>query len=364
MYGNNSFAKFDVHLRAPLGYLCRIADARRWSPWTDDDDESGPPTTKQNSGEFQMSTRDQPRCVWEVDAFDDGDGNGIVLSFLISKDPNYNPSGWYKIVDGAFHKNGSLTMTYPSIVNPYDTDDNGKVYPVVKSANSNTNGLSTVATQTFIASGNKDDNLALIRSGTHPNAGQVGKVSTQNWKLTNYAVNSSYLSNLGDFLSVIKGQKATKTITDLNQIERNKVNIINSPYTITGALPDRGGPYILLVNGALTLNIGAGSTVNTTGDSIALISTSTINIHSTIGQINTILVADSFNLAYDLAAGTNSATPLKINGNLVSANPVDTLRRDRPDFDKPSLFVVFKPKMYLDVLPLLSVTQTGGRQIQ
>jgi len=370
IYGDNFIKEFDVKIRAPLGYLCQIADARRYSPWTDDDDESGPPITKQNSGSFVESTRNKPRCTWHVDAFDDGDGNGIMLSFLISKDPNYNPNGWYKVRDATFHKKGNLIVTYPAIVDPYDSDDNGKAYPLINSGSANNAGLTTVADDTFIASGNKDQELADKRDDPDTPedegiTGQVGKVSPKNWRLSNYDVNPPYLSNLDDYLAVLRGQKTTTPITNVNQIQGNTINIFTGGnFTLNAPLPDRGSPYVVFVDGDLTLGPGMGATVNTTGDSVALIATGNINIHSTITQIDAIMIGNGFNLASDLAIGTNSPTPLKINGNLVSNTAVQTWRRDRPDFEKPSLFVVFKPKMYLDIMPLLSLMQSGGRQIE
>ncbi len=358
IYGDSANPKFDIKLRAPLGYLCRVADARRIG-------EDGNPT-KQSSGDyiddFKAQGETKPRCLWNIDEFDGGDGHGILVTFLLTRDDDFDIPGWYKIKDGSFYRKGDLDMTYPAIVNPYDGDDNGKTYPVIDFDNVTNPGLTTLAGNTLIASGNKDEILAA--GSTNP--GLVGKISSTNWRITNYTQNSTYLSNLSAFLSVLQGESGTTTITNVNQITSNDKVYIANNLVINTPLPPRTR-YILFVNGNLTLSAPPG--ITTIGDpnrSIVIIATGNININSNIKEINAILIANGFDLASDLAAGANSVNPLKINGNLISNEFIYISRRDRPppDQDKPSVFVVFKPKMYFDLLPLLSSSALSGRQVQ
>jgi len=352
IYGDTQNPRFDVNLRAPLGYLCRIADARRIQD-NSCSGCSGEMETEQNSGNFIESGRDQPRCTWHVEQFADGAGHGIAMTFLITKDPNFNIAGWYKVRDGSFYKKGNIDVIYPSIVNPYDSDDNGKIYPVLDFDNAVNPGLTTLTGDTLIASGNIDGQLTTDKKG---------KVSATNWRINNYTADTPFLSNLRNFLSTLQGQASTITITNIGQIQENKVNIIDiADFTINTPLPSNKRNYILFVKGNLTLDAAAGNIIGSTANSIALIAAESININSNIREINAILIADRFNLAYPSGSSTNA---LKVNGNLISNDLVETWRRDRSDYDKPSVFVVFKPNMYFDLLKLLSSSTLSGRQVQ
>ena len=414
MYGDRrELNSFEIRLRAPLGYLCKAGKGRRiadlsnanpgnftkststdfsfdehgdivYSEFVVDDDGQlvldalgNPiPVSDELSGFTKLS---EASCYIEINKFHDGGGKGINTIFTIEKDPNFNISGWYKIKDGSFHKKGNITATYPALVNKYDDiDDNGKVYPIIDADNVSNPGLTTLTHDTFIVSSNRDELLEVERSDnigtTDP---RVGKISSTNWRIGGYFPNSSFLSNLGNFLEVLRSQSSTDEISNINQITQpNRVYIYDtgSDLDVTAQLPvtSPAGPYVLVVNGNLRFgnnsgtDVGGIKTINTSGQSIALIATGNINIHSSIEEINAVLIANGFNLAFNLVGlpNPNSSDPLKINGNLVSNTSVQTWRRDRPDYDKPSLFVVLKPRTYMDLLPLLSSATLSGRQVQ
>jgi hypothetical protein len=57
-----------------------------------------------------------------------------------------------------------------------------------------------------------------------------------------------------------------------------------------------------------------------------------------------------------------STNGLKVLGNLISKTAV-TLQ-SRSDNTRPSLFIVFKPQMYLELLPYLSISKYDWQQLQ
>ena len=108
-----------------------------------------------------------------------------------------------------------------------------------------------------------------------------------------------------------------------------------------------------------------GNKLNVSGRAIALIATGAISIHSSVTDINAILIANSVDIASDLASPNQSLNTLKIHGNLISNTAINApLERERVNYLQPSLFVVFNPQMYLDLLPYLSTIVREGREIQ
>ena len=137
---------------------------------------------------------------------------------------------------------------------------------------------------------------------------------------------------------------------------------ISNPSDINGSIRDA----VLLVDGNITFEDfpGGSDVFNNAGRSIALIVTGSINIHSDIDQINAILIGESVNFAFDIASGSTTPNPLKIVGNVISHQPVTKLKRERSDLERPSVFIVVSPKMYMDLWTKLSQITLRGRQIQ
>jgi hypothetical protein len=81
-----------------------------------------------------------------------------------------------------------------------------------------------------------------------------------------------------------------------------------------------------------------------------------IIIDSSVAGINAILIGQT------VSTGV-STTGLKIKGNLINESVLQ-IDRNQSDGRMPSLFVVFDPKIYLDILPYLSTSTYDWKQIQ
>jgi hypothetical protein len=168
---------------------------------------------------------------------------------------------------------------------------------------------------------------------------------------------------MNTFKDSLRDTKDAVTITTMAQVQANKVNIREGgSLTINSALP--AGSYVIFVDGNVNINTFAASTIfNPANQSIAIIATGTIFIHQNYSVANGIFVANNVQLTSN-GVVTPQLPPLKINGNLISITSVNELIRLSTDQRSPSLFVVFKPQMYLDLLPLLSTTVQEGRQLE
>ncbi|HRN70888.1 MAG TPA: hypothetical protein PLS49_06945, partial [Candidatus Woesebacteria bacterium] len=248
---------------------------------------------------------------------------------------------FYKLSNASLHRLQAIDMAIPSGLQSFDIiDDPTPLQSVL------VRGAAGVVTST---------NAIRIINGT---------VSSPNIQKDNYTDGNIYLNALSTFVTYANAQKPTKVITNLNQIEGNKINVFG---TGTQTLNINTQPttaqtnFVLLVNGNVTISVNPYN--NIPNNSIAIIATGTITITNNVSLINAILIADTIQLTNPVTS--TSTTPLKINGNLIS-NTAVTVTRDRatnPDL-QPNLFVVFNPKMYLDLLPQLSDITVEGRQVE
>jgi hypothetical protein len=186
---------------------------------------------------------------------------------------------------------------------------------------------------------------------------------------SNYVVTDHYIQNvttLNAFRDELIDTRKVKNVTTVAQIETDTVNIFPTSTSITinnNALP-AFGDYIIYVNGNVTINGAAAPLIfNQSSYSIAIIATGTIFIDESITEANGIFIAPQVVLS-STAATADQQPPLKINGNIISTNAVDTSQRQSANQNSPSFFVVFRPKMYFDLLPLLSTVVQEGRQLE
>lgn len=243
------------------------------------------------------------------------------------------PGAWYRLRDASLNKVGSIDNFVPVINNAFDSDDN---------------------TNRYVMKGNAG--VALSESTIF--TGSSVSISAKN----NYKSTYQFEGWQGfNFLEYVRQRKKFKIVTAFNEIESNTINIWytqNLVISNPGSFPPNIENAVLIVSGNITFDNPL-NTFNPSGRSLALIA-SQINIHSSVKELNGIFMANTIDLSYD----QTSTEPLKIMGNLISLTDIEPLKRQRTDFDKPSLFVVFNPKMYLDLLPYLSLTIQEGRQLQ
>jgi len=82
-----------------------------------------------------------------------------------------------------------------------------------------------------------------------------------------------------------------------------------------------------------------------------------LNIDPSMTELNGLFIANFVNFG-------NSASELKIVGNVISSNPANPLVRTRADSSRPSVFIVVRANMYLDLLPYFSIATYEWRQLR
>lgn len=248
-----------------------------------------------------------------------------------------NNNTWFKLKNTSFYMKTEKNNVIPQNILAYDEDDS---LPLKRNLIIGEGGLSSSKNKFFLG---QEDTLS----------------SLNNWNLDYYSINSSF-TKISDFTTYIATKKIPIFITNLNQINDNKDENI---YKIDGnhTISDEDisflnkKPLILIINGTLNFNISDGNF--TPEKSIAIIAkrinfykeSNTPDDEGLIKYANGIFITDNFD------TGKSSSQGLKINGNLIELQPnVDFNKRQWETMEKPSLFVVFNPKIYLDLISILS----------
>src|SRR5690606_35101059 len=147
------------------------------------------------------------------------------------------------------------------------------------------------------------------------------------------------------------------TAYNATQINEAGVYYRNGDLTIGSNLAAGGAStFVLFVEGNVTINT---PTFGTAASSIAIISTGTISLSSSVSEVNAILIGNNIVLGNAPPGST-----LKINGNLISNTYIDIPREVASNPQRPNVFIVFNPRMYLNLLPYLSDIVLEGRQVQ
>jgi len=248
---------------------------------------------------------------------------------------------WIKLKGSSFSGLGTQLQTYtiPAPAAAFDADDdNSRV--LVTGSDDLQSGL---VTQVYIAS---------------------GEANLQKWQSSHYPKKSN--TSYDAFLKYAQSRKSN--VHEIN----GDINLIGSAgdgiYTVANA-----------VVGTM-IDINSPSLVSKFGSNVVLVTSGTVKI--SVAQFaparSVAIIADTiiFGSDVELAKGVfvantismeQSTKPLKIVGNLMSLQtPVDlTASRKRTESpDKPSVFIVFDPKIYMEVLPYLSTAVYETRQIQ
>jgi hypothetical protein len=190
----------------------------------------------------------------------------------------------------------------------------------------------------------------VINLGLNPNA----KTGNPEWKATD--LNTAYKMTPALFYSYVKARKEYKKITNLGEITADGIYYYQgaNPLSID-SIPTEFNSFKIVLISSGTININTDlNGVNL--KSIAIIA-DTINFSSSTNQENGIFIAET------ITTGNNNLLGLKINGNLI-AQSVFTRERGWADLSRPSVFIVFKPSLYVDLLPYLSTASYDWRQTQ
>lgn len=218
---------------------------------------------------------------------------------------------WFKLKNTSFHNLTSRSVYVPASPLAFDSDDN------------------------------TTRRLIIGAEGLVSANGSINITPPPTNVLNSYIKNNYFL--IDQYKSYVETFKEHKLITALNQLENNKIHFYNGNLTISSTTDFNNKNLVLLIDGTLTIS----SNFQPTSSSIALLA-NTININSSVGQIEAILIGEN------ISFGTSN-TPLKIKGNLVAQNSVNPFTRERTDNkNRPSVFIVFDTQKYLNLLPLLS----------
>jgi hypothetical protein len=263
---------------------------------------------------------------------------------------------WYKLKNASYHRYNTITDVFPASILAFDGDDD-------------TNYVFNTGVAGLVSS-----------SGSQSFGG--AKVSTVGYSLSNYTKPTRFTG--AGYVSYIKSRKGYKTITKLDDLEANKINIY-VPSSDTGTFtisnigpnseqakieaklndPTTGGPLVLIYQGTIkidasTLNASAQGATPKPFALIAAGPTGKIRIGQAVTELGGIYIADSsIEFAYDSPPLGSSTIPLKIKGNITTTNgsTADTTKRQRTDtVSMPSIFIDVLPSLYVDLLPYLSTS--------
>ena len=155
------------------------------------------------------------------------------------------------------------------------------------------------------------------------------------------------------FLSYVKSKKEYQTITNLADLADNKINLWQGDLTINNQANFNNKKVVLIVTGTATLDM---PNFQPAQAALAILA-QTINFTSSVKYAEGIFIAQTID------TGSTSNQGLKIKGNLIALTTL-TNGRAWADNSQPSVFVVFDPVQYINLLPYLSTAYYDWRQIQ
>ena len=291
------------------------------------------------------------------DGFDQQSGFSLVNASCVVPIPTPTPTSippsptptptigaWFKLKDSSFNSRQSPRQNgVPNSAQMYDADDSANNYIL--------SGKSGLLVQ----------NVAL-NPGTNALDGTGKPIYSQNNWYTN-AYQSVDDITYSKYIEYIKARKDFKTVTTLPltnvSFPTDGVYSVPGGITLSDTSIFNGKNIVLVVDGTVTFskkNIATTTFIPATG-SIAVLAKN-ITIDPDVTEIDAILIGQTVTL-------DEAAIGLKIKGNLIDEDAAGLdLTRTQVNPNKPALFVVFDPKMYLDVLPYLSTSTYDWRQIQ
>ena len=244
-------------------------------------------------------------------------------------------SDWIKLKDSSFYGVSITGVTVPAFVTGYDADDDATKYFIIGAAG------------------------AVLKTAVNPSS----EYSTPNWYDSSYPARPSSM-NPTAFLSYVKSRKEYQTVSDMSSINQDGIYVWSGALTLNNANLNQAtaSKFVLIVDGNVTIDqdkFNIGSCTDATGlKKIAILSKTGTITFSTSTQC-----AAGIFIAQTVDTGSNSNLGLKIKGNLIALTTL-TNGRAWADNSRPSVFVVFDPDQYINLLPYLSTASYDWRQIQ
>lgn len=246
---------------------------------------------------------------------------------------DFGANNWYKLKNSSFVGSSTASITVPAVVHQYvpgDSDDDVSKYFIIG------NGGSVFGTTV-----NSDP----------PNTSYS---STSNWKETSYSTTRLFAPS--SFLSYVKSRKQYTKIDNLNKITADGIYVwddtVNfSDITNATTIPNYNFVLISTVK-AITIS----RTNFNPAKSVAFVANS-------IAFSSTVQSAEGIFIAQTVDTGSNNSQGIKVKGNLIAQTTL-TNGRSWSDTSRPSIFVVFDPVKYINLMPYLSTANYDWRQIQ
>lgn len=239
---------------------------------------------------------------------------------------------WIKLKNSSFAAINNLVNIIPYNIAPYDSDDTNERYFIIN--DSNDPGLVTAPS---------------LNIGT-------AQISSRGWLITGYQLQQSL--TLSAFIDYIRSRKQYQTISSLNNLTENKINFYQGDLTINNSNQSsfNNKKVVLIVLGTVSLEASSSPPTFEPNNAATAILAYTIKFGDNLQSAKGVFIAQN------IITGSNSNQGLKITGNLVTQS-LDNQRRWN-DNSKPSVFIIFDPKIYLDLLPYLSISKYDWRQSQ
>ena len=257
-------------------------------------------------------------------------------TLIPSPTPTAGP--WEKLSRGSYHSKEyyRLVNPIPQVVSAYDSDDSTTPYFVIDKPG--------VTGEAGVVSGRTIDITPASR------------VSHNFWSKSSYQSKPGFTHET--FLKYVNSKKASQTITDPADIAEDDGIYKMSAATLTDKAVFGSSNFVLIVSGTVNINLSSPNTDFSPTGSMAILA-DTINFNSNVTTAKGIFIANTINIAEVDDKG------IKITGNLIALDSfVNGRNWDSTNNTKPSLFVVFDPKQYLDLLPYLSISKYDWKEMQ
>ena len=247
-----------------------------------------------------------------------------------------NPGSFFKLKDASLDKKGSINLTPPLTILPFDNQDNFERYLIIGEAG--------------VVSAN-----GLIDINFPPNNEFL--LSNKNWRISSYNKNVIFGRK---FMDYAKSRKMTYDINSIAEIKKEMINIITTDELVVDSNLKNFSPAVLIVRkkrgegfGKIVFRSQSGS--KETDQEGIFFYADEIEFNEEITRATGIFFANrvTFN---------SSREGFKIVGNLISNSEVSIQQRE-DDYKKPSFFLVFDVKQYLKLLPLISFSNYDWFQI-
>jgi hypothetical protein len=250
-------------------------------------------------------------------------------------------AGWFKLKNTSFSSTGNSQRTnvIPQVVSEYDSDDTSEKQLIVGEG-----GLITT-----------ENAFSLYNTNIYSN---------NNWLSRGYKLNR-FFYNTTEYINFLK-QKSSEieTIANLSEIatSNKKIFFYDQNLTINDSIKsliDKKN-LILIVNGDIDFNMGNAAVFDPSHSLIFVAknimfynqtttTSSNPNWSGILSRAKGIFIADK------VVLGNSTNTGIKIIGNLISLENQIINSRKQTDFSKPSFFVVFDPKIYMDTISAIGI---------